>query len=34
VTLSPAMGEYLNMANNAMGNPVTGTIANQNYARE
>jgi uncharacterized protein (DUF1800 family) len=34
VTLNPAMGEYLNMANNAMGNPVTGTIANQNYARE
>jgi uncharacterized protein (DUF1800 family) len=34
VTLSPAMGQYLNMANNAAGNPAAGTIANQNYARE
>jgi uncharacterized protein (DUF1800 family) len=34
VTLNPAMGQYLNMANNAMGNPATNTIANQNYARE
>jgi len=34
VTLSPAMGQYLNMANNAMGNPAAGTLANQNYARE
>jgi uncharacterized protein (DUF1800 family) len=34
VTLSPAMGQYLNMANNAMGDAATGTIANQNYARE
>jgi len=34
VTLSPAMGQYLDMANNAMGNAATGTIANQNYARE
>ncbi len=34
VTLSPTMGQYLDMANNAMGNPATGTIANQNYARE
>ena len=34
VTLSPAMGQYLNMANNALGNAATGTIANQNYARE
>ncbi len=34
VTLSPAMGQYLNLANNAMGNAITGTIANQNYARE
>jgi uncharacterized protein (DUF1800 family) len=34
VTLNPAMGQYLDMANNAMGNPATGTIANQNYARE
>ena len=34
VTLSPAMGQYLGMANNAMGNPAAGTLANQNYARE
>jgi uncharacterized protein (DUF1800 family) len=34
VTLSPTMGQYLDMANNALGNPSTGTIANQNYARE
>ncbi len=34
VTLSPTMGQYLDMANNAMGNSATGTIANQNYARE
>jgi uncharacterized protein (DUF1800 family) len=34
VTLSPAMGQYLSMANNAMGNPAAGTLANQNYARE
>jgi len=34
VTLSPTMGQYLNMANNALGNAATGTIANQNYARE
>jgi uncharacterized protein (DUF1800 family) len=34
VTLAPAMGQFLDMANNAMGNPATGTIANQNYARE
>lgn len=34
VTLSPAMGQYLDMANNAMGNPATGTLANENYARE
>ncbi len=34
VTLSPAMGEYLNMANNAQANPATGTVANENYARE
>jgi uncharacterized protein (DUF1800 family) len=34
VTLSPAMGQYLNMANNAMGDPTTGAQANQNYARE
>jgi hypothetical protein len=34
VTLSPTMGQYLDMANNAQGNAVEGTIANQNYARE
>jgi hypothetical protein len=34
VTLSPAMGEYLNMANNAKADPVAGTVANENYARE
>jgi len=34
VTLSPAMGNYLSMANNNRGNPVKGTAANENYARE
>ena len=34
VTLSPAMGEYLNMANNAAANPAANTVANENYARE
>ena len=34
VTLSPAMGNYLNMANNNKGNPANGTAANENYARE
>jgi uncharacterized protein (DUF1800 family) len=34
VTLSATMGQYLNTANNALGNAATGTIANQNYARE
>jgi hypothetical protein len=34
VTLSATMGQYLDMANNALGNAATGTIANQNYARE
>ena len=34
VTLSPAMGQYLDMANNAKANPATGTLANENYARE
>ena len=32
VTLSPAMGAYLNMLNSAK--PSTGQIANENYARE
>jgi uncharacterized protein (DUF1800 family) len=34
VTLSPAMGQYLDVANNAMGNATAGTLANENYARE
>jgi uncharacterized protein (DUF1800 family) len=34
VTLSPAMGTYLNMANNNKANPARGTAANENYARE
>jgi uncharacterized protein (DUF1800 family) len=34
VTLSPTMGEYLDMRNNDKANPVTGTRANENYARE
>ncbi len=34
VTVSPAMGTYLNMANNNKGNAAKGTAANENYARE
>jgi uncharacterized protein (DUF1800 family) len=34
VTLSPAMGRYLNMANNNKANASKGTAANENYARE
>jgi uncharacterized protein (DUF1800 family) len=34
VTLSPAMGAYLNMANNDKPNPAANTHANENYARE
>ena len=34
LTLSPAMGNYLNMANNNKGNTAKGTAANENYARE
>jgi len=34
VTLSPAMGRYLNMANNNKGNASKNTSANENYARE
>jgi hypothetical protein len=34
VTLSPAMANYLDMANNAKANPSKGTAANENYARE
>ena len=33
-TLMPAMGYYLDMANNAKANPAAGTAANENYARE
>jgi uncharacterized protein (DUF1800 family) len=34
VTLSPAMGLYLDMRGNAMGNLAAGTHANENYGRE
>jgi uncharacterized protein (DUF1800 family) len=34
VTLNPAMGRYLNMANNNKGDPAAGTSANENYGRE
>ncbi len=34
VTLSPAMGRYLDMANNDKPNPARGTEPNENYARE
>jgi len=34
VTLSPAMGQYLDMANNAKANPAQNSQANENYARE
>lgn len=34
VTLSPAMGNFLNMVNNDKPNPVRGTVPNENYARE
>ena len=34
VTLTPAMGLYLNMQGNDKGNIVTGTHDNENYARE
>jgi uncharacterized protein (DUF1800 family) len=34
VTVSPAMGTYLNVANNNKGNATKGTAANENYARE
>jgi len=34
VTLSPAMGQYLDMANNAKADPQAGSVANENYARE
>ncbi|HZX42126.1 MAG TPA: DUF1800 domain-containing protein [Myxococcaceae bacterium] len=34
VTLSPAMGRYLNMVNNDRPDPVKGNSPNENYARE
>ncbi|HEY1759163.1 MAG TPA: DUF1800 domain-containing protein [Bryobacteraceae bacterium] len=34
VTLSPAMGRYLNMANNNKANAAAGTSPNENYGRE
>ena len=34
ITLSPAMGRYLNMVNNDKPNPRKGTNPNENYARE
>ncbi len=34
MTLNPAMGRYLNMANNNKANPARGTAANENYGRE
>jgi uncharacterized protein (DUF1800 family) len=34
ITLNPAMGAYLSMANNNKANPAKGTAANENYARE
>jgi uncharacterized protein (DUF1800 family) len=34
VTLSPGMGQYLDMANNAKANPAQNIVANENYARE
>jgi uncharacterized protein (DUF1800 family) len=34
VTLSPAMGVYLNMVNNFKPDPAKGTFPNENYARE
>ncbi len=34
VTLSPVMGDYLDMVNNNKANPAAGTNPNENYARE
>ena len=34
VTLSPVMGHYLDMVDNAKPDPVNGTTPNENYARE
>jgi len=34
ITMSPAMGHYLDMADNAKADPVEGTEPNENFARE
>ncbi|HZQ62461.1 MAG TPA: DUF1800 family protein [Casimicrobiaceae bacterium] len=34
ITLSPAMGNYLDMVNNDKANTTTGKVPNENYARE
>ena len=34
VTMSPQMGHYLDMVDNAKANPVKGTEPNENFARE
>jgi uncharacterized protein (DUF1800 family) len=34
VTLSPAMGAYLNMRGNQVSDPITGRVPDENYARE
>jgi len=34
VTLSPEMGDYLNLVNNDKGDAAKGTLPNENYARE
>jgi len=34
ITLSPAMGLYLNMRGNRRGDPATGRVPDENYARE
>jgi uncharacterized protein (DUF1800 family) len=34
VTLSPAMGEFLDMVNNRKADPARGTMPNENFARE
>lgn len=34
ITLDPTMGFFLDMVNNDKANPTTGSVANENYARE
>jgi len=34
ITLHPSMGYFLDMVNNDKANPATGSVANENYARE